>query len=534
MRSQPFRNPTGGAIDRSRVISFRFDGRAYQGYAGDTLASALLANGVRIVARSFKYHRPRGIFAAGAEEPNALVRVGEGARADPNLKATQVELSDGLVAESQNCWPSPNFDVGALAALFSPLLPAGFYYKTFKWPPSFWRRVYEPLIRRAAGMGRASLEPDPDRYDHCEAHCDVLVVGAGVTGLMAALEAGKDGARVIVADERPAAGGMLACRREKVDGMPAAEWVRQAVERLGALPEVRLLTRTTAFGYYDHNQVALLQRVAEHRMPRAGEPRQRLWHVRARQVVLATGAHERSMIFADNDRPGVMLANAAQEYVNRYAVRPGRTAVVFTNNDSAYDVALDLVAGGVPVAALVDVREAVGPSLSKSLAQAGIRHWPGAAVTGVHGARGVKAVRVAQLSSPARGAHDTLRSRVRLRRLGAAPAAPRPGARTADLRTVLGRLHTGRVGAGRMFGRSSARIFRTRGLSRRWCQRRRVRSGGRARSRDLQRQARRGPPGLASRGGRAVERGEDPAPQGQALRRSAGGRDRSRHPPRRP
>jgi sarcosine oxidase subunit alpha len=399
MRGQPFRNPTGGTIDRSRAIKFRFDGRVYEGYAGDTLASALLANGVSIIARSFKYHRPRGVFAAGAEEPNALVRVGEGARAEPNLKATQVELYDGLVAESQNCWPSRDFDVGAVAAMFSPLLPAGFYYKTFKWPPPFWRRVYEPLIRRAAGLGRASLEPDPDRYDHCEAHCDVLVVGAGVTGLMAALEAGKEGVRVIIADERPAMGGMALCRREKVDGISAAAWLKQTLEHLGALPEVRLLTRTTAFGYYDHNQVALLERVAEHRMPHAGEPRQRLWHVRARQVVLATGAHERSMIFANNDRPGVMLANGAQEYVNRYAVRPGRTAVVFTNNDSAYEVAIDLAAGGVPVAALVDIREAVSPALRNGLAEAGIRHWTAAEVTSALGRRRVKAVRVAQLNS---------------------------------------------------------------------------------------------------------------------------------------
>ena len=398
MKGQPFRNSTGGAIDRSRAIRFRFDGEAYEGYAGDTLASALLANGVRIVARSFKYHRPRGIFSAGAEEPNALVRLGEGARVEPNLKATQIELSEGLVAESQNCWPSRNFDLGALAGIFSPLLPAGFYYKTFKWPPAFWRRVYEPLIRQAAGMGRASLEPDPDRYDHCDAHCDVLVVGAGVAGLSAALEAGKAGGRVIIADERSAAGGTLLSRRETVAGMSAAAWVKQAAERLGDLPEVRMLTRTTAFGYYDHNQVALLERVAEHRMPRAGEPRQRLWHVVARRVVLATGAHERSMMFANNDRPGVMLANAAQDYVNRYAVRPGTTAVVFTNNDSAYEVALDLAAGGVPVAALVDVREDVGPSLPKTLAEAGIRHWTGAAVATVLGARRVQVVRVARVN----------------------------------------------------------------------------------------------------------------------------------------
>ena len=399
MMGQPFRNPTGGAIDRSRVLHFRFDGRSYEGYAADTLASALLANGVRIVGRSFKYHRPRGVFAAGAEEPNALVRVGEGARAEPNLKATQVELYDGLVAESQNCWPSPGFDVGAIVGAFSPLLPAGFYYKTFKWPTPFWRRVYEPLIRRAAGIGRACLQPDPDRYDHCDAHCDVLVVGAGATGLMAALEAGKEGARVIVADERAVPGGTLLWCRHTIDGMPGAEWARQAVERLCGMPDVKVLTRTTAFGYYDHNQVALIERVAEDRTPRSGEPRQRLWHVHARQVVLATGAHERSMIFANNDRPGVMLAGAAQDYVNRFAVRPGRTAVVFTNNDSAYEVALDLAASGVTVAALVDAREGVGSSLSTSLEAVGIQQWTGSAVTAALGSRRVKGVCVSRLNS---------------------------------------------------------------------------------------------------------------------------------------
>jgi heterotetrameric sarcosine oxidase alpha subunit len=402
MTGQSFRNPVGGAIDRSRGIRFRFDGRSYEGYAGDTLASALLANGVRIVGRSFKYHRPRGIFAAGAEEPNALMRVGGGARAEPNLKATQVELHDGLLAESQNCWPSRGFDVGALAGVFSPLLPAGFYYKTFKWPTPFWRRVYEPMIRRAAGMGRASLAPDPDRYDHCEAHCDVLVIGAGATGLMAALEAGKQGARVILADEQPVPGGVLPSRRQTIDGASATEWAKQTVKRLAGMPETRLLTRTTAFGYYDHNQVALIERVAEHRTPRPGEPRQRLWHVHARQVVLATGAHERSMIFANNDRPGVMLASAAQDYVNRFAVRPGNTAVVFTNNDSAYQVALDLSVGGIAIAEVVDVRDEIEPSLLASLEAAGIAHLAGSAVTAALGSRRVKGARVSAVDSPSK------------------------------------------------------------------------------------------------------------------------------------
>ena len=398
MTGQPFRNPTGGAIDRSRALRFHFDGRPYEAYAGDTLASALLANGVRIVARSFKYHRPRGIFGSGAEEPNALVRVGEGARAEPNLKATQVELYDGLVAASQNCWPSVRFDLGALAGAFSPLLPAGFYYKTFKWPTPLWRRMYEPIIRRAAGIGRAPLEVDPDRYDHREAHCDILVVGAGPAGLMAALEAGKEGARVILVDERPTAGGTLLWHRQEINGSTGTEWSAQVIERLRGMQDVKFLTRTTAFGYYDHNQVALLERVAEHRTPRPGEPRQRLWHVRSRHAVLATGAHERSMVFANNDRPGVMLAGAAQDYINRFAVRPGHRAVIFTNNDSAYDVALDS-GGVVGVAALVDVRESVEPSLSKSLDAARIRHLTGSGVTAALGRRRVGGVLVSKLDS---------------------------------------------------------------------------------------------------------------------------------------
>ena len=402
MTRKAFRNPTGGAINRSRPVRFTFDDRHYDGFEGDTLASALLANGVRIVARSFKYHRPRGIFASGAEEPNALVRIGEAGYAEPNLKATQVELRDGLVARSQNCWPSPGFDLGAVAGILAPLLPAGFYYKTFKWPTPWWRRVYEPLIRRAAGIGSASLEPDPDRYDHREVYCDVLVVGAGPTGLMAALAAADTGARVILVDERSVPGGTLLWRRQIVENMPGYVWASGVSERLRRMADVQVLTRTTAFGYYDHNQVALLERVAEHRVPRRGEPRQRLWHARARHVVLATGAHERSMVFANNDRPGVMLAGAAQEYVNHFAVRPGNTAVVFTNNDSAYEVARDLAAGGIGVAALVDVRENVAASLSSDLAALGIEHLAGAAVTAALGTSGVRGALVSPLNSGAR------------------------------------------------------------------------------------------------------------------------------------
>jgi sarcosine oxidase subunit alpha len=273
MTAQPFRTPSGGLIDRAKPLRFTFNGRAYTGFAGDTLASALLANGVRIVGRSFKYHRPRGVFGLGAEEPNALVQLGIGARTEPNSKATQVELFDGLTATSQNCWPSVDFDVGSITGLFGRMLPAGFYYKTFmlgRWI------AYEPFIRRMAGLGKAPTLPDPDRYEHQHAHCDVLVVGAGPAGLAAALTAGRSGARVIIVDEGNRPGGSLLAGRVHIDKYPALDWIAETEATLRALPEVRLLTRTTAFGYYDHNQIGAVERVADHR-PASGTSARDRW-----------------------------------------------------------------------------------------------------------------------------------------------------------------------------------------------------------------------------------------------------------------
>jgi sarcosine oxidase, subunit alpha len=354
--NQSHRLAQGGRIERAKTLAFTFDGRRYEGHPGDTLASALLANGVHLVGRSFKYHRPRGIMTAGSEEPNALIQLGEGARTEPNVRATQIELFDGLAAASQNRWPSLSFDLGEINNLLSRSFPAGFYYKTFMWPPSFWMK-YEYFIRRAAGLGKAPEAADPDRYSKTFAHCDVLVVGAGPAGLAAALAAGRKGARVILTDEQAELGGSLLASGDQIDGRPAADWLVDALSELRHMPEITLLPRTTAFGYYDHNYLTLMERVTDHfGTPPANLPRQRLWRLRAKQVVLATGAFERPLVFADNDRPGIMLAAAAATYVRRFGVLPGRRVVLLTNNDGAYRSALDLAEAGATIAAIVDLR----------------------------------------------------------------------------------------------------------------------------------------------------------------------------------
>ena len=399
MTDARFRLPSGGRIDRERPVSFSFDGQTYSGHAGDTLASALLANGVRLVGRSFKYHRPRGVMTDGVEEPNALVQLGIGASSEPNARATQVEIHDGLTAASQNCWPSVRFDAGAVNGLLGALLPAGFYYKTFMWPGRWWMK-YEYFIRRAAGLGRAPSGPDPDSYDKSYGHCDVLVIGAGPSGLAAAHAAGRTGARVLVVDERSEPGGHLLGTRQAIDDAPAQEWVSAMVSDLAAMEDVRILSRATALGYYDHNYLTVLERRTDH-MPhreRHGRVRQRLWKVRATQVVLATGAHERPLVFGNNDRPGVMLASAAQSYVNRYAVRPGSNAVVFTNNDTAYDPALDLADAGARVT-LVDVRTELSDARRAQLRRRGIELLAGHAVTDVRGTKAVTGVSVAALTA---------------------------------------------------------------------------------------------------------------------------------------
>jgi sarcosine oxidase subunit alpha len=385
----------GGLIDRAATLRFRFDGREMTGHPGDTLASALVANGVRLVGRSFKYHRPRGLVSAGAEEPNALVELRSGARREPNTRATVAELFDGLEAASQNRFPSLRFDLLSMNQWFAPFLAAGFYYKTFMWPKSFWEKVYEPLIRRAAGLGRAAGLPDPDHYERVTAHCDVLVVGGGAAGLMAALVAGRGGARVVLADEDFRLGGRLLADRKVIDGEPAPDWVARVVAELDSLPDVRVLTRTTVFGAYDGGMYGAVERVADHLpVPPPHQPRQRVWRIVARRCVLAAGAIERPIVFGNNDRPGVMQAGAVRAYLNRFAAAPGRRAVVFANNDDAAATAIDLAAAGVAVAALVDPRPTPSAALRAAAERSGASLRHGSVVRDALGDHGVRAVEI--------------------------------------------------------------------------------------------------------------------------------------------
>jgi len=396
------RTPSGGRIDRTLRVSFKFDGRSYLGFAGDTLASALLANGVHLVGRSFKYHRPRGFLAAGSEEPNGLVTVTrDAARVTPNLRATQVELYDGLIAESQNRWPSLQRDFGRINDLLSAFFPAGFYYKTFMWPRKAWKSLYEPLIRRAAGLGRAPVHADPDRYAQRFAHCDVLIVGAGPAGIAAALSAAESGARVILCDETNEFGGSLLTDTSAViDGQATPAWVQRGVASLAQNSRVTLLARTTAFGYFPHNLIGLNQRLVDHLTSApVNQPRERLWQVRARAVVLATGAIERPLVFPGNDRPGILLAGAAHTYLNRYGVCVGTRVVLVTSGDEAYQAALDLHAAGVVIAAIADLRSEVSGPLPDAARRAGLDVRPGSTILDTEGELRVSGITLARVQS---------------------------------------------------------------------------------------------------------------------------------------
>ncbi len=403
-----FRTAKGGRISRKTSLNFSFDGKSYAGLQGDSLASALLANGVHFVARSYKYHRPRGIMSAGTEEASALVGIDRGkGRFDTSTRATTQELFDGLRAQSQHCWPSLKFDVGALTALGSPVMSTGFYYKTFMWPKAFWEWIYEPILRNLAGLGRAPKELDPDNYSSIHAHCDVLIIGAGPAGLAAALAASKSGAKTILVDEQNDIGGdLLSSPNAQIDGDNSWDWLAKKQKELASRTNVTILNRTTAFGYYDQNFIGLVQKLSDHLGTPENKPdnkgvRERLWKVRAKRVVLATGSIERPLVFAGNDRPGILLASAAKTYLNRYGVKVGNRPLVITNHDSAYESAFDLAEAGVEVVAIIDRRTDISQKLVEKAQKLGIEILSGHTIVQTSGKHRVCSVRAAPVEANA-------------------------------------------------------------------------------------------------------------------------------------
>lgn len=380
-----------GLIDRAQRRRFTFDGRSYEGFAGDTLASALLAAGVKLFGRSFKYHRPRGVLTAGSEEPNALVTVGRGGAQDPNVRATVQEVYEGLEARSQNRWPSLELDALAVNDLAAPFLGAGFYYKTFMWPKAFWERLYEPMIRRAAGLGALSGEACTDRYERAYAHCDLLIIGAGPAGLMAAKVAAEAGTDVILADEDRLMGGRLLAEQEEIGGRPARDWAEETVKALCAMENVRLMRRTTVTGAYDGGTYGALERVGHHGTQEEGLPKETFWRIATKRAILAAGALERPIAFQNNDRPGIMMASAVRAYANRWDVATGQRVAVFGNNDDAHRTARDLLARGVHVAALIDSR-------ADAVTDLDVPFYAGAQVCGSEGRKGLEAVSFARAS----------------------------------------------------------------------------------------------------------------------------------------
>ena len=385
-----YRLETGGRIDRNQPVQFTFDGKAYEGFAGDTLASALLANGVTLFGRSFKYHRPRGVMAAGSEEPNALVSVNRGpGRFTPNLRATGVEIYEGLNAVSQNRWPSLKTDIGAVNDRLGMFLPAGFYNKTFMWPRSFWDRLYEPAIRKMAGLGDAPTEADPDSYAASYAHCDLLIVGAGPAGIDSALEMAGSEKRIILVDEQDEPGGGA------LADPSLWPWLERSRKALADAPNVKILKRTTAFGYYHDNFIGAVERLTDHLPNGAVAPREKLWRIRAGEVILAQGAIERPLVFDGNDTPGVMLSSAAKVFANRYRVAVGRSVALMAAHNSGWHDVFALVKAGMSIAAIIDVRDSVDAVLLDEATRLGIKVYLGHSVIAVSGRHSVKAIETA-------------------------------------------------------------------------------------------------------------------------------------------
>ena len=396
--SQDFRIKEKGYINRNKLINFKFNGKNYTGYEGDTLASALLSNGIHLVGRSFKYHRPRGFFAAGVDEPNAKLQVQLNGHSEPNVNATEIELVEGISATSQNCWPSVEFDIGAINNLLNKFFPAGFYYKTFMWPKSFWYKIYEPFIRKAAGLGIASTEKDKERYEHKFEYCDLLVTGSGPAGLASAYAAAKSGAKVILAEDKHRFGGSLLTDDVSIDNLSGKDWADKIISELKEMPNVTVKNRSQVFGYYDHNMLVMFERTGDHleKKPQY-TPRQRLWYIRCKEVILSTGSIERPIVFGNNDTPGVMLSSGAKEYMKVYGVLVGRKPIIFTNNDSAYETAIEFKNNGADPL-ILDTRKEQNSDLINEAKNKGIKIKFNHAVIKANGYKKVKSAIIGELS----------------------------------------------------------------------------------------------------------------------------------------
>ncbi len=396
--SQPFRLNKEGLINRKKKISFTFNGKKLFGYEGDTIASALIANGIHLVGRSFKYHRPRGFFGAGVEEPNAKLQVEFNGHSEPNVNATEMELVEGLSATSQNCWPSVNFDIGAINNFLKMFFPAGFYYKTFMWPKSFWYKIYEPFIRKAAGLGVASIEKDKERYEHKFEYCDLLVTGSGPSGLASAYAAAKNGAKVILAEDKPRFGGTLLTDDVSIDNLSGKDWAEKIITELKSMPNVTVKNRSQVFGYYDHNMLVMFERVSDHLEKKSKfTPRQRLWYIRAKETILSTGSIERPIVFGNNDTPGIFLSAAAKEYMKVYGVLVGKKPLIFTNNDSAYETALEFKKNNVePI--ILDTRKEHSSELIDEAKSKGIDIRFSHGVIVANGYKKVKSAKIGKLN----------------------------------------------------------------------------------------------------------------------------------------
>ena len=395
---EKFRLDKGGLINRNKKISFKFNGKKYFGYEGDTLASALIANGVHLVGRSFKYHRPRGFFGAGVDEPYAIVQMNRNNEVDPNVRATEQELFEGLEAKSVNCWPNVDFDIGAINNFLNKFFPAGFYYKTFMWPKSFWYKIYEPIIRKAAGFGAASIKHDKERYEHKYEYCDLLITGSGPSGLASAYAAAQNGAKIILAEDKPRFGGSLLTSDVTIGNQSGDEWANKIISELKSMPNVIVKNRSQVFGYYDHNMLVMSERVSDH-LPKSEKytPKQRLWYIRAKEVIISSGSIERPLVFGNNDTPGVMLSSAAKEYMKVYGVLVGKNPIVFTNNDSGYETAIEFKKNGIDPLVL-DTRKSPDSEIIKEAKELNIKIKNSYVVVAAKGYKKVKSADISKIS----------------------------------------------------------------------------------------------------------------------------------------